>query len=211
VNPSDWLVDQVAVVIAVGSLIVAGFALLVARKQSKLSQQTNTFATLTTIHQVMYDDRNQRIRRYLFTKFSSDLADAVKEVLGSEYLADVGGQNRVSIKMVLEGLKLDRSLLDKFNKRLDRDYPVEGVSTLECAEFTLAAFDLIALPIYMKIEAAEEPARAYKGVLERTSEAILPFVAIQKQLRGETDEEYKIHYLHLLKQLGIDLQGLISK
>jgi len=202
VNPWDWLV----VVIALGSLIVAGLVFLVAMKQSKQSQQANTFAALTDIHQVMYDDRNQRIRRYLFTKFSSDLADAVKEVLGSEYLADVGGQNRVSIKKVLEGL--DRSLLDKFNKRLNRDYPVEGVSILECAEFTLAAFDIIALPSYLKIKAAEEAGRAYKGVLERTSEKLLPFVAIQKQLRGETDEEYKIHYLHLLKQLGIDLQGL---
>jgi len=210
VNPWHWLVGQPLVVIALVSLFLAVIALTVAMKQSKQSQQANTFATLTTIHQVMYNDRNQRIRRYLLTEFSNHLADAVENVLSGGYLTNANGQRRVSIQSVLETLEEDSSKLDEFNERLGRSRPVEGkdVSILEAVEFTLTAFDLIAVPVYLKNKAAKEAAWAYWGILDRTSRDILPFVAIQKQLRGCDDKVYKIHYLQLLKIMNISLQGL---
>jgi len=110
---------------------------------------------------------------------------------------------------VLADLEQDNSKLEEFNKRLDRQCPaVTDVTIRESVEFTLSAFDLIAVPVYMKNKAAEETARAYQPILEKTSEAILPFVAIQKQLRGSTDLEYKKHYLYLLVHLDIALQDV---
>jgi hypothetical protein len=168
--------------------------------------EANVFQTLTAVHRAMSDDRSQRLRGYLLGDFANHLADATDQVLGQEYLTSERGHSRVSIRKVLSGLRKDISKLSEFNKRLDYDSPVKGVVINEAVEFTLSQFDLVALPVWMDIKAAKEAAKAYRSVLEATSHPILPFVAIQQQLRG--DPKYREHYLRLLQHLDIPLQGL---
>ena len=57
----------------------------------------------------------------------------------------------------------------------------------------------------MGIERTWEVAKAYRVVLQKTSKALLPFVEIQRRLRGEEDPEYKTHYLYLLDKLMIPM------
>ena len=175
-------------------------------KQTEKLHQANAFTTLTAIHERLTNRVSYEIRGYLLTNFANDLAKVTTSVLGAQCVTNKAGADRVDVDKV-KSLQKDKNMLHKFTKELRACQTlVPNVNALEVVEWTLLDFDVIALPIWMGIEPAKEVARAYKPVLERTAEEIIPFVAIHQQLRG--DPKYKMHYLYLLRELHISLRGL---
>ncbi len=73
---------------------------------------------------------------------------------------------------------------------------------MEVVELTLASLNTMALAVHQGIEAARRVACEYKPVFERTAKHTIPFIAIQRTLRGE--RAYMMHYVALLDRLGID-------
>lgn len=189
--------------------ITAGIVLWYTMETYGLRKETvkqTKFTTLTTIHERLTNRVSYEIRGYLLTNFANDLAKVTGNVLGTQYVTNKAGADRVDVDMV-KSLQKDKNMLHKFNQELRAcQTPVPNVNALEAVEWTLLDFDVIALPVWMGIEPAKEVAGAYKPVLERTAEEIIPFVAIHQQLRG--DPKYKMHYLYLLRELNISLQGL---
>jgi hypothetical protein len=184
-------------------LFLVALSVFAAVDANKKSRQANEFSVITSIHERLSSDKSYRIRGYLHSDFSSHLARAVTNILGKQYV--IGG--RVDVTRVLSSLKEDLDKQAEFNRKLKKQKTsVDRVSALEAVELTLLDFDLLAVPFYLGIEPAQVPAEVWKNVLEATAKEILPFVAIQRQLRG--DPEYKKHYLYLLNELKIDLQGL---
>jgi hypothetical protein len=172
---------------------------------NKKIRQANEFSVITIIHERLSTDRNYRIRGYLHSDFPSHLAKAVTNILGEQYVFG----DRVDVTQVLSNLKEDQVKKRAFNQELkEQGTSVHGISALEAVELTLLDFDLLAVPLCRRIEPARDAAEAWKIVLEATATEILPFVAVQRQLRGSSDPEYKKHYLYLLHELKIDLQGL---
>jgi hypothetical protein len=129
-------------------------------------------------------------------------------VLGIEYITSEGEVDQVNVAKVLKDLSEDKNKNLEFYQNL-RAQPssVDGVNAVEAVEWVMLDFDLVALPLYLGIESAREVAEAYRIVFEATAREILPFVAIQKKLRGTSDPKYKMHYLYLLSELKIPLQG----
>ncbi|MBI4287581.1 MAG: hypothetical protein HY671_04015 [Chloroflexi bacterium] len=166
--------------------------------------QANTFAALSQVHKTLSNERSYRMREYLHTGFAHDLGRVAQDVLGDKYVGESGGVH-VKIGAVLSELKENVSKIREFNDRLRN----EGASRpLEAVEQVLLDFDIVAIPLIMDIESAKEIAQAYRPIFERTAPAILPFVAIQMRLRGNSDRRYKEHYRKLLQKMGIDLQGI---
>jgi hypothetical protein len=167
--------------------------------------RVNAFAKA---HEVLADRLSYEIRRYIYTGFAGDLVSAVQNTLKLQPDNDTG---KIDTKKVLQSLSLkpDRAILQAFIEKLGEQsttikHPIKDnkkVSALEAVEWALLDFDMIAVPSCMRVGAAKEVAKAYKPVLERTAEDILPFVAIQGKLRG--DPGYKEHYLRLLERLRI--------
>lgn len=175
-------------------------------RQTERLHQANAFTTLTTIHERLTNRVSYEIRGYLHTCFARDLVKVTLKVLGDNYVTNEAGTNIVDVDKV-KSLQKDEDKLHEFNKELKAcKTTVRNVNALEAVEWTLLDFDVIALPIWMGIKPAKEVARAYKPVLERTAKEIIPFVAIHQQLRG--NPKYKMHYLYLLRELNISLQGL---
>jgi hypothetical protein len=191
-----------ALATGIGLFLVA-LSVFAAIDANKKSRQANEFSVITSIHEKLSTDRSYSIRGYLYSGFPSHLARAVAKVLGEQYVFG----NHVDVKKVLSNLKEDHIKKRELSQELkNQTTSVPGVSALEAVELTLLDFDLLAIPVYRGIEPAQDAAESWKIVLEATAKEILPFVAIQRQLRG--DPEYKKHYLYLLNELKIDLQGL---
>jgi len=167
--------------------------------------ESNTFSALTSIHERMAQGRSTR--RSLHNYFRERLANAVKGVLGSEFV----GADGVDVSRVVACQELP-SDVRTFNRQLDQDEMVKGdprfggrerkyENALETVESVLADFDIIGLPLWEGVEAATTALDAYRPVIERTAPLILPFVVIQVRLRK--DPHYKKHYFFMLKKLGI--------
>ncbi len=206
-----WSIIQ-TIIIAITAGIVLWYTIETYRlrketvKQTESLRQANAFTTLTAIHERLTNRVSYEIRRYLLTNFANDLAKVTINVLGAKYVTNKAGKYRVDVEKV-KSLQKDNSMLHKFNEELGAcQTPNPNVTALDAVEWTLLDFDVIALPFWMGIEPAKEVAGAYKPILERTGEEIIPFVAIHQQLRG--DPKYKMHYLYLLRELNISLQGL---
>jgi hypothetical protein len=169
-----------------------------AKKQVEAVREANKFAALTRIHETMSDRRSYAIRRYLRREFPADLTRACMEAFNKNYTTD--------FHTLLNDQDLEKerdTILSIFNYAL-RTRNVSGndfnFNALEAVEWTLLDYDIIALPLYNRIESAEEVAKIYGPVLISTAPNILPFVAIQWKLRGE-DHAYKKAYLWLLAWL----------
>ncbi len=192
--------------------ITALIAIFVAVGQAKKASEQNTLAAITKIHDVLSSWRSYETRRYLHDTFPGCLTRVTKEVLGEEFvIRDNGVVARVNVANVLHNLQPDPQKLKALDARLKYEGKAtssEGyqVDALLAVESALLDFDVVALPLHLGIRSAKEIARTYSSIFEITAPIILPFVAIQQQLRG--DREYKKHYLGLLKRLNIDLQGL---
>ena len=104
------------------------------------------------------------------------------------------------MQAVLNKIELDRQKLHDLVQTLQHHD-----EALDIAENTLADFDLLAIPFSLDIEAAKEAAKVWEPILRDTAPALLPFVAIQRKLRGEAGQDYKKHYLHMLNELGMRL------
>lgn len=179
-------------------LIFAIWSAFEAIKANIESRQANEFSVITSIHERLSTDRSYRMRSYLYNQFTENLVKIVLDVLGEEYV--VG--KCVDVKKVVSDLKVDANKKNEFNKKLkDIQSDIAGISALEIVEFILLDFDLLAVPFYRGIKSVRDAAEAWKTVLETTAKEILPFIAIQQKLLD--DPKYKMHYLHLLRELNV--------
>lgn len=180
-----------------------------AEKETEAVRKANTFSTIVEIHRRLCDEKSYAMRQYVHATFIGALRSSVDKVLGPEYLIMKDPTQKISVERVFERLRESEKELTKFNTDLTRFKSDDGSYTaLDAVERTLLDFDLIGLAVCMGIESAMKIAEAYRPVIQRTAKEILPFVAIQKQLRAGSDPEYKKHYLCLLRKLGIDTQGV---
>ena len=166
--------------------------------------ESNKFSALTSIHERMARGRTKRLS--LHNYFRERLVNAVKSVLGTEFVGPQG----VDMGRLVACPKLP-SDVRTFNNQLDQKemvkpaLPAGGMPTydnaLETVESVLTDFDIIALPFWEGIPAATTTLKAYGNVIENTAPLVLPFVLIQMRLRD--DPEYKKHYVFMLKRLGV--------
>ncbi|MBW2097085.1 MAG: hypothetical protein JRI80_19690 [Deltaproteobacteria bacterium] len=187
-----------------------------AAKQTRFTQQLwNEAAKQTSITQQLL---NETAKQTTLLRKESE-ADAVVSGLSRMANRDSYAWRRYLHKYFIEDLKKvleDKPKngfkdLEEFNERLEdvrKETPLPGVEAfnpLQAVEWTLLDFHMVALPVYMGIESAWQMAEAYRPTLGRISEKILPFIEIQRELRGDSDPEYMKHYLHLLDKLLIEL------
>jgi len=176
-------------------------------KQTDLFRQANMFSALVTTHERLTNETSYRIRGFIYKEFPEYLRETVKNVFGEQFCTSVSEEKRVNVSKVLKELRRDTVQRENFHERLNSYFtPVKGIRALEAVERILLDFDIIAIPFYMKIEAAKTVAEAYRPVIEAIAKEVLPFIAIQEILRD--DPKYKRYFLILLQGLGIDLQGL---
>ena len=180
-------------------------------KQTETLRQTNKLSLISKIHEQLNNEKSYNIRYYLNTEFQRHLARRTKEILGENFVKNHDNDSTMCVDTgkVIKELKEDNDKLNKFNRALRNHINVVGnYNLLDAIEYTLLDFDVIALPFYLGIEPAKEVAIEYEPIIKRTAEVILPFIAIQRQLRGSQDPKYKKPYLYLLQGLKIPLQGL---
>ena len=179
----------------------------IAVEQADTAIQTHLFSALATIHKQLSNVEQRSLRRYIYKTFPKDLATAVEKVLGNTYVSeDSEGNKCINIKNLLD-VRADSTKLEALNQNLEekRISTYENYSSLSAVESVLTEFDIIALPFDNKIESAIGAAKVWKGVLSKTAKSILPFVILQKKLRGD---DYKSHYIDMLRSLKIDLMGI---
>jgi hypothetical protein len=136
---------------------------------------------------------------------------------GKEYVLKEGENIQVNMKRVLGELDEDEMKHQQFTESLkEKETGIPGINALEAIEWTMNDLDMVALPFFLNVEPAKKIAEVYRSVFYATAKIILPFVAIQKKLRGEKDKPYRMPYLCLLEELGIlkelkiDLQGIFD-
>lgn len=210
---SHWMMIQ-TIILAVTACLVFVYA-RAASEQTKALTQANTFNATTRVNERFTDPFHYRLRTYLHTEFMNDLVSATEKTLDRKYIASEANNETIDVAKVIAELEEDQDKLHDFNKTL-RDKPagfpgytgILDASTLDAVEVVLMDFDLIALPFSLGYEAGKILAEAYKPVLSAIAPKILPFVAIQRKLRGSKDPTYKGFYLYLLSELHIPLMGI---
>ncbi len=176
-----------------------------ASEQLEDLRQANILDATETIWKVMSNPKGSQMRAYIYYDFPGDLAHAAGTHLGPEFVDGTPGMalSRVKIDKVLRDVKENPAQRTSFERQLTATVPSgKPFTALEAVESTLRDFDIIALPVYLGVGSAKQLAAAYRSDLQRTADAVLPFVAIEKRLRGSSDPDYKKHYLKLLQQLG---------
>lgn len=179
----------------------------VAVEQADTANQSHLFSALTTIHKQLSNVEQRNLRHYIYNTFPKDLATAVEIVFDNTYVSeDSEGNKCINVKKLL-GVRADSTKLKALNQNLEekRISTCENYSSLRAVESVLTEFDIIALPIDNNVKSAIGAAKAWKRVLSETAKSILPFVILQKRLRGD---DYKSHYLNMLRSLDIDLMGI---
>jgi hypothetical protein len=128
------------------------------------------------------------------------LLKAIADTFGERLFVMRDGQQDLDIRRVLDLSPNPQALLN-FNASLRAIQAGEKeFNALEAVERVLIAHDLIAVANYLDVEVAEGVVAIYQFVIGDLTKATLPFIAIQRALRGDPD--FKSHYLHLLDRIG---------
>lgn len=184
--------------------LAAGLGVIVALVTFRQSQQANRWTGLVAVHSRFNEQESYAARSYLFGDFQRDLGQGAKYVLGED---SVDGDGHVKIKWVLKELEKNGEVEKQLNSELSKiKSPIAGMSALAAAERVLLDFDLIAVLFCEGDDTAYAIGHAYEPALRKTSESLLSLIAIKTKLRGP--QSYKYHYLKMLHDLGIPLQGL---
>lgn len=184
--------------------LATGVGIIVAVITIRRMRESNDFSVITAVCSRFNEGTSYQARGYLFNSFGTHLAKAAQKIFGSDSVAS----GHVDIQWILCNVTQNVETEKALNTELETmSSGVGRMSALEAAERVLLDFDLIATPFCEGNASAQAAARAWKPVLEKTSEAILPLIAIKTKLRGTT-VSYKYHYLKLLQDLKIDRGGL---
>ena len=202
VTELDWATFGVAL----GSLIVLFVVLMLQFKVFREGRQANIFSTLAAVHETLAADDRIALRGYIHTDFRSHLNSAVRDVLGDQYMVDQG-EERVDVSKVLAGLTCDHAKHHQITRSLSAQTTgLLMLGAMDAVDRALNDFDLLAIPVSLAVEHAKALAVAYRDPIESTAIEILPYVAIQRQLRGTPS--YRAHYISLLQELNIPTMGL---
>lgn len=156
----------------------------------------NLFTVIAKVQERLGSEASRDRRRLLHFKLANYLGNSARDILGEQYIVKVKSHFRVNVRAVLRGLQPNDTLSRELLERL------RGANgLLGAVEGTLADFNMIAIPVHLKVKAALEVGRAWKPVLERTAPLLIPFIAVQRQLRDDPD--YMKHYIFLLRKLDI--------
>ena len=185
-----------------GSLVTAAAVLFAAVTLRKM-KESNDFSVITAFHSRLIDPISYESRGYLFERFKQDLCSVSQNIFTNDCIKS----GSVDIDWILKNVNKDEEKEIEFNTQLKKiPSGVSTMSSLVAVERVLLDFDLIAVPFCEGNESARLVAHAWKPVLEKTYESMLPFIAIKTRLRSH--KSYKFYYLKLINDLGIDLKGI---
>jgi len=185
------------VVLTITAVIVLWYA-WETRKLAKEAADSNTLHAVAVIGDRFTGETTQKNLRFLT---STDFWD-----LGFNRMKEF----RDKYRNTPEKKKNRLILLEEFTSDLRtttlREY---GTNCLDAIEGMLTDIEMIAIPLSLHVKAAEKLAESYRSLIERTSESLLLFVEIERELRD--DPKYRKAYVDMLKWLGIDTKGLDSE
>lgn len=156
--------------------------------------------------------KNSEVYDYVRGEFPAHLLEAVRNTFGEKFITKKEGMECVNVEKVLNDLSKDPNLRKRFQQQLSKQWAStimgkvkiggEEASALKAVTKALLDLDQIAVPfpLYIK-ELLNQGLEAYTRVLTEVARSTIPFVAIEKKLRGL--KVYKKEYLHLLDEMGI--------
>ncbi len=212
----DYAVTWLSALATFLSAGAAFAAIYYVHRSNELARQAQEFSATEQIHGRLTTLHSHAIRRYISTDFAQHLREALEDTPGLTHLCTGDTPPTIDVNKVLqlqwpeeEGRKKREATHEKFKQELARRQSgVPDANAREAVEYLLLDMDLLAIPIWLGIRAAENVTRAYKPVLENTARAALPFVLLEGKLRAE--EDYKFHYLYMLLKLGY-LEGVAKE
>lgn len=212
---ADCAVIAQTVVLAIAAYAACRYAKEASRHREVVEQQTKRFSegqfidALVHVHQCIQSPESHQARRFLYESFNNKSVNNWLWLAASKtpHLKDYVTKNKegltgIDVLKLLQGLQSSGATLRQFTDNL-RSRDERGVSPLDQFERVVTDFDIIAIPYLQGVQVMEKVATSYKDILESTAEMILPFVAIERQLRGGP-YIYRERYLRLLQKLGID-------
>lgn len=216
------LIIQTAILLGTG--VIVFFYTKVTYRLRTDAYQAQFIDALARVHQQIQSTESHQARRVLYRGFEVSLRGAVAMTPGLSKYWTKNKAGEVSgidlMKLLLNETKDDPKTLRKFTDELANrsDGEVKGNwgdkqekgyrgNALDRVERVITDFDIIAIPYLQDVEVMKEVAEEYRDILENTAELILPFVAIQRVLRGRP---YKKPYLRLLQALGIEKNGWVA-
>ena len=189
------------------AILGTGFAILWYTMETyllrKKSEETHWFSLFERVHNRLSHPDAVKNRRFLIESFCKILANAMPPIFG-KYYGTEKGETIIKVDEILRDTRSGKGHHEKlrtFNLRLYDKMDLSGTRALVAIESVLSDFGLLALPACEGIESAFQVAKAYRPVLKKSAQYILPFIACQRLLRG--DLTYQGYYLNLLEKLGI--------
>lgn len=202
---SEWLNPQniILLITCIAAIVYALITFLL----HKSTKQATSFAALTQVHQQLASESSRKRRRLLHHCFENQFKDVLKRihivknekdrklVVAGERKSSENDNNTTWVfkqeeigvdnlmeticqKSDLTGIVDGTKVFNEALCRLDCEFAGDKQKASEVVEGVLADFDVLALPVFEKIVAAQKAAEAYAPVLERTAIKILPFVAM---------------------------------
>ncbi len=211
---ASWIATTVGSIVVTIGFVAIIYQIYLQRKQTKISNESNIFSVFVRVHEIISNESSRRVRKYLYDDFTAHLVTTTREVLGQEYITTVSGKEKINIGIVLSNLPEDDLKRSVFNNKLNSITVNIGdihTNALEAVESTLSDFDFIAISAYSRLDPAKKVAKVYGSIFLATASVVLPFVLIQKKLRGEGDPLHRIPYLYLFKETVTLYRKVIRK
>ena len=186
---------------ACGVFFVA-FTLFLGIAEHRENRKANAFNTIVLAYDRIANPRSYALRGYLHEGFVTDLSEVVQkiEILAPKKLFTDGKFNCAAVESVHE----DRKALGELHRLLQGKQGVtvngEQFNALQVVELVLQDFDFLAIAYAEDIHGADRLTELWRPVFSATADKVVPFVAIERRLRG--DPSYKRQYLVLLKSIG---------
>lgn len=157
--------------------------------------------TIIALHRTINNPDNYKGRVILYRDFGPRLVEATREVKSQQSKA-ISSVDEITPSFVKGNLKKNNEDLNTFNNLLaDRKGQNDMPSPLDVVERILLDFDILGLLHKRKNHIAQEYIKDFFPVLERSARYVVPFVLVQRALRGFP--QYKEHYMQLLEHLKI--------
>ena len=158
------------------------------------ARDANRISVAAEFHKHLNSLESRRTRRYLHRDFDSHLRKACREC---------GIPGPVDLMELEEPKTAQPGTLQKFNDCLRR-ITLGGshdMSALDAIESTLGDFDSIAILVWHGSDPGRRASKDYKGVLNALKPHLVPFIRMQRGLRG--DKAYKGHLIYFLSAIGV--------
>jgi hypothetical protein len=205
------VLPQDAVLISAATIAV--FAACWSVVAALVSHRSNATAVHARIHEVLNSRNAYRWRRLLHADFDRVLVAAVGDVSGATAQERSGWTAWEAARRIKELSSAGRTpdgdevLTRRFHSALMifKTLPDADVATdaLEVVEMTLMGLDVLCSPAWKSVAQSRLNREAYEGLLRDTAPHTVPFIAIEKWLRGTRAAGYKRFYIQRLRKIGV--------